>query len=79
MSSPAHSFIDLPTGRNQTLRIAIVDDGEGGPVLILAHGFGTGDGFHRPGYCGLPLRLPVDVLPELRKALEVLGDQDPPA
>lgn len=65
-------MLDLPTEGNATLRIALVDDGEAGRVLILSHGFGTGDAFHRPGFCGSPLRLPVDVIPELRRALAAL-------
>lgn len=73
MTNPTETrrVVDLPTGQNATLRLALVDD-EGGRVLIVSHGFGTGDGFHRPGFCGSPLRLSVDVLPELRRALEAL-------
>lgn len=65
--------MDLATGGNQTLRVALVEDGAEGEVLILSHGFGSGDAFHRPGFCGTPLRLPASVLAELQTALEILG------
>lgn len=68
--APSHRF-DLPTGGTQTLRLAVVDDGEAGKVLILSR-FGVGDAYHRPGYCGTPLRLPAAIVPELRAALERL-------
>ena len=67
-----HMVRDIATGGNATLRLALVEDGEAGLVLIASHGFGTGDAFHRPAYCGSPLRLPATVLPALRAALEEL-------
>lgn len=74
MTAPpeAPRVLDLPTEGPATLRVAVVDDGEAGVALILCHGFGTGDAFHRPGFCGTPLRLPVAIIPELRRALEAL-------
>lgn len=67
-------MIDLPAGGNSTLRLALVDDGAAGRVVILSHGFGEGSGFHRPAFCGTPVRLPASILPELRAALAALED-----
>ena len=67
-----HRVVDVSTGGNRTLRIALAEDGEAGTTLIVSHGFGIGDGFHRPGYCGPPLRLPASVVGDLRAALEAL-------
>ena len=78
MSAPqprteTHRVVDLPTSGSSTLRLALVEDGDAGDVLILSHGFGGGDEpFRRPEWCGSPIRLPAAVLPELRRALEAL-------
>ena len=68
-----HRVVDIPTGGGATLRVAHVDGGNEGPHLLIVHGFGGGDEpFRRPGWCAAPIRLPVEVLPELRRALEEL-------
>lgn len=72
----SHRVVDIPVPGSSTLRVALAEDGEAGEVLILSHGFGGGDRpFTRPDYCGLPIRLPAEVLPELRRALELLEDE----
>lgn len=74
-TDPATRHRDISTGLNATLRVAIVRDAGAGELLILSHGFGCGDAFHRPGYCGSPLVLPAGVVGELRSALEALDGQ----
>jgi hypothetical protein len=68
-----HRVVNVATYGNATLRIALVDDGPAGRVLIISHGFGGGDEpFRRPDYCGPPIQVPASVLPELLVALEEL-------
>lgn len=68
--------VDIPIAGGSTFRVAVARDGEAGDVLILAHGFGGGDQpFRRPDYTGPPIRVPADVLPELRAALEALESE----
>lgn len=71
-------LVDLPTGGTSTLRLAVVEDGDGGRVLIASHGYGIGEAFHRPAFCGPPLRLPASVLPQLVAALEELAEGERP-
>jgi uncharacterized protein (DUF1778 family) len=69
VNTQPHRVVDIPTSPGATLRVAMVHDGDAGEVLILAHGFGSGDDFRRPEWCGSPLRLPAASLPDLRRAL----------
>lgn len=68
--------LDLPMGEGRaTLRLALMRDESGAPeALVLSCGFGVGDGFHRHAWNDLPIRLPGSILPELRRALDVLGE-----
>lgn len=68
-----HTVVDIPITGGSTLRVAHVEDGPGGPTLVLSHGFGGGEEpFRRPDWCGTPIRLPASALPALRDALEAL-------
>lgn len=70
-----HQVVDIEVRGNTTLRVALVEEAPEGPTVVLAHGFGGGgEPFRRPDWCGAPIRLPASVLPQLRQALEVLGD-----
>lgn len=72
--------IDIALGHERTLRVSVVHD-EGGAALVLASGFGGADSgreFRRPGWSEPPLRLPASAIPELRAALEDLGDDPEP-
>lgn len=70
--------VDIPLGAGRrTLRLALTrgEDGELG-ALVLSAGFGgaeTGDPFLRPSWGEGPIRLPAEVMPELRAALDALG------
>lgn len=71
-----HRVVDVPVAPSSTLRVAMVTDGDAGKALVLSHGFGGGaEPFRRPNWCGPPIRLPVEVLPALRRALDVLADE----
>lgn len=70
MTSPR--VFDVATGTTSTLRVALIEGGEEGPTLVLAHGFGRGQEFHRPGHCTQPLVLPPSALGDLRAALDGL-------
>lgn len=70
-----HRVVDVQVPGGSTFRVATVEDGPEGKMLLLAHGFGGGDEpFRRPDWCGPPIRLPASVLPQLRLALEVLAE-----
>ncbi|MEX1258408.1 MAG: hypothetical protein WEG36_12385 [Gemmatimonadota bacterium] len=62
--------IDLPLGAGrQVVRITLAPDS-----LVIAAGWGIGEGFHRCGWDALPLVLPAGALPKLRAALEELSN-----
>lgn len=72
-----HRVVDVQIPGGSTLRVAMVEDAPDGTTLLLAHGFGGGaEPFRRPDWCGPPIRLPASVLPQLRLALEVLGEDE---
>lgn len=60
--------VHVETSRSTMLKITRTED-----AIVLAHGLS--DPFRRPEWCGTPIRLPVSVLPELRRALEALEDE----
>lgn len=75
--------VDVPLGPGrQTLRITLARDQNGEPeTLIFACGFGgggTGEGFHRPHWCGTPLQLPGATLETVRDALDALREGKAP-
>lgn len=73
-----HRVVDVAIPGGSTLRASLVQDAPEGPLVVLAHGFGGGaEPFRRPDWCGLPVRLPASVLPDLRLALEALDEEGP--
>lgn len=67
--------VDVAISGGSTLRIALAQDAGAGDVLVISHGFGGGDRpFTRPDYCGLPIRLPAEVLTDVRAALDALAE-----
>jgi len=73
--------LDLPLGPGrETLRLALLGPGnDEGAALVLCTGFGGGGGpdpFTRPPWAGLPMRLPAEIIPQLRTALEALEQEE---
>lgn len=71
--------VEIPLGPGRrTLRVTLTTDERGErEALVLASGFGTGDGFRRPYWAGQPLSIGAHTLFALRAALASLDESGP--
>ncbi len=68
-----HRILDLPLAGSTTLRFIRAPNENGPDTIMVCHGFGTGDGFNRPEWCGTPLRFPASDIAAVCAALDRLG------